>query len=410
MINWWNLGILGVANALNRSVSPMVTFVGGLVGLKLAPHPIWATAAPAILVIGMGLSAYPVASLMGRIGRRNGFLLMSLIGALASIVAALAIIAESYVIFCAAMLGIGANIACVQQYRFAATENVARDRASTAISLVLFTGVAAAFIGPEVGVQAKGWIDSAPFAGSFLVLAALGLLTTAILAFYREDASDADATTNDHEPARPLHDIAGQSSYRIATLCGMVAYGVMSLIMTATPISMHLGHGFSLRESGIVMQSHVAAMYLPSLITGKLIALWGLGPVMLAGLALMAACMSINLTNADFGHYWLALVCLGIGWNFLFVAGTSLLNKSYRRNERFKAEGLNDGFVFTTMAIVALGAGVLVELVGWRWTNIAMIPVLAGTGLVLLLGWRHLDGTARPPAVPSSSQYKAVHQ
>ena len=190
MINWWNLGILGIANALNRSVSPMVTFVGGLVGLRLAPDPIWATAAPAILVIGMGLSAYPVASLMGRIGRRNGFLLLSLIGAGASVVAALAIMAESYVIFCAAMLGIGSNIACVQQYRFAATENVAKDRASTAVSLVLFSGVAAAFIGPEVGVQAKGWIESAPFAGSFFVVAILGLLTTAILAFYQDGASD----------------------------------------------------------------------------------------------------------------------------------------------------------------------------------------------------------------------------
>ena len=179
-------------------------------------------------------------------------------------------------------------------------------------------------------------------------------------------------------------------------MCGMVAYGVMSLIMTATPISMHSGHGFSLRESGIVMQSHVAAMYLPSLITGKLISSWGLGPVMIIGLALMAACMSINLANTDFGHYWLALVCLGIGWNFLFVASTSLLNRSYRRSERFKAEGLNDGFVFTTMAVVALGAGILVEFVGWRWTNIAMIPILVGTGLTLLLGWHKLDDESCP--------------
>ncbi|MGH1482362.1 MAG: MFS transporter [Geminicoccales bacterium] len=408
MINWWNLSILGIANALNRSVSPMVTFVGGLVGIKLASNPIWATVAPAILVIGMGLSAYPVASLMGRIGRRNGFLLLSLIGAVASSVAALAIMAESYVVFCAAMLGIGANIACVQQYRFAAAENIAKERASTAISLVLFTGVAAAFIGPEVGVQAKEWIENAPFAGSFLVLAALGILTTIVLAFYQDDASDGDADVRDHEHARPLRDIAGQTSYRIATLCGMVAYGVMSLIMTATPISMHLGHGFSLRESGIVMQSHVAAMYLPSLITGKLISSWGLGPVMLAGLVLMAACLLINLAHEGFGHFWVALVCLGIGWNFLFVAGTSLLNKSYRRSERFKAEGLNDGFVFTTMAVVALGAGVLVELVGWRWTNIAMIPILAGTGFMLILGWRHLDSASHPTMATSPSKYKSA--
>ena len=410
MTNWWNLALLGIANALNRSVSPMVIFLGGLIGIKLAPDPIWATVPPAVLVVGMGICAYPVASLMGRVGRCKGFVLLSFLGAASSLFAALAIMAENYLLFCMSMFGVGANIACVQQYRFAAAENVSKERASTAISLVLFTGIAAALLGPEVGTRAKDWIPSAPFAGSFLVIAVLGIFATALIALYRNSSLNTGTEAVSNESERSLLTIARQSSYQLATLGGMIAYGVMSMIMIATPMSMHLESGLPLHEISQVIQSHVAAMYLPSLITGQLIALFGHRWIMMSGLALMATCAGISLAGHTWTHFWWGLVLLGFGWNFLFVASTSLLTRSYRSSERFKAEGLSDFFVFTSMATVSIGAGVLMDLVGWQWLNMVMLPILAGAGLLFMLSWRHLGGITESRPAASASDSKPLRE
>ena len=369
-----NLAILGVATMLNRSAVPMIVLVGGLAGLGLAPDPALATLPVALNVVGLGLCTYPASSIMRRIGRRKGFVLASTAAGLAAIAAASSIMAGSFTGLCVASAVVGANQAFVHQYRFAAAENVSPSRVGQAISLLLFVSLVSAFAGPELGRYGRDWIDGAPFAGAFLGLAALHFLAALLLTRYR----DVKAAQEAHGGAeRPLGRILAQPSYVTAVAAAAFGYAVMTMMMTAAPISMHAMNGFALDVTAWAIEAHVLAMFLPSLVTGALIARLGVYVVMTVGVVILAASAAVGWVGQSTAHYMAALILLGLGWNFLFTAGSTLITTTYSHAERFKAQGLNDLIVFGTMALLTLAAGVLLEQVGWRGLLLWTLPFLA---------------------------------
>ena len=373
-----NLAILGIATMLNRSAVPMIVLVGGLAGLGLAPDPALATLPVALNVVGLGLCTYPASSIMRRIGRRTGFVLASAVAGFAAIAAASSIMIGSFTGLCVASAVVGANQAFVHQYRFAAAENVSPSRVGQAISLLLFVSLVSAFAGPELGRYGRDWIDGAPFAGAFLGLAAVHFLAALLLTRYR----DVEVAREAHGGAeRPLGRILAQPSYVIAVAAAAFGYAVMTMMMTAAPISMHAMNGFALDVTAWAIEAHVLAMFLPSLVTGALIARLGVYVVMTVGVVVLAASAAVGWVGQGVAHYMAALVLLGLGWNFLFTAGSTLITTTYGHAERFKAQGLNDLIVFGTMALLTLAAGVLLEWVGWRglllWTLPFLVAMLA---------------------------------
>ena len=373
-----NLAILGIATMLNRSAVPMIVLVGGLAGLGLAPDPALATLPVALNVVGLGLCTYPASSIMRRIGRRTGFVLASAVAGFAAIAAASSIMIGSFTGLCVASAVVGANQAFVHQYRFAAAENVSPSRVGQAISLLLFVSLVSAFAGPELGRYGRDWIDGAPFAGAFLGLAAVHFLAALLLTRYR----DVEVAREAHGGAeRPLGRILAQPSYVIAVAAAAFGYAVMTMMMTAAPISMHAMNGFALDVTAWAIEAHVLAMFLPSLITGALIARLGVYVVMTVGVVVLAASAAVGWVGQGVAHYMAALVLLGLGWNFLFTAGSTLITTTYGHAERFKAQGLNDLIVFGTMALLTLAAGVLLEWMGWRglllWTLPFLVAMLA---------------------------------
>ena len=366
---------------LNRSAVPLIVLVGGLSGLVLAPDPALATLPVALNVVGLGLCTYPAASIMRRIGRRSGFVLASAVGGVSAIAAALSIMAGSFAGLCIASAVLGANQAFVHQYRFAAAENVPQSRVSQAISLLLFVSLVSAFAGPELGRHGRDWIDDAPFAGAFLGLAVVHFLAALLLVGYRDVGLTQDSSDSSE---RTLARILAQPSYVLAVAAAAFAYAVMTMMMTAAPISMHAMHGFGLDVTAWAIEGHVLAMFLPSLFTGALIARLGVYVVMIAGVAILGGSVSVAWVGHGAVHFVVALILLGVGWNFLFTAGSTLITTTYRQAERFKAQGLNDLIVFGTMAVMTLAAGVLLELSGWRGLLLCTLPFLAAM-LVLLV-------------------------
>ena len=358
---------------LNRSAVPLIVLVGGLSGLVLAPDPAFATLPVALNVVGLGVGTYPASSIMRRIGRRSGFVLASAVGGLSAIAAALSIMAGSFAGLCIACAVLGTNQSFVHQYRFAAAENVPSSRVSQAISLLLFVSLVSALAGPELGRHGRDWVEGAPFAGAFFALAVIHFLAALLLAGYR-DVDTAQETSQD--PERSLGHILSQPAYVVAVVAAASAYAVMTMMMTAAPISMHAMHGYGLDVTAWAIEGHVLAMFLPSLITGALIVRLGLQAVMTFGVAILAGSVTVAWIGHGTVHFVVALILLGAGWNFLFTAGSTLITTTYRQTERFKAQGLNDLIVFGTMAVMTLAAGALLEFVGWRGLLLCTLPFL----------------------------------
>ena len=388
-----NLAVLAIATMLNRSAVPLIVLVGGLSGLLLAPDPAFATLPVALNVVGLGLCTYPASTIMRRIGRRAGFVLASAVGGLAAIAAALSVMAGSFAGLCIACAALGANQAFVHQYRFAAAENVPPSRVSQAISLLLFVSLVSALAGPELGRHGRDWVDDAPFAGAFFGLAVVHFLAALLLVGYR-DAGVVRVTSDGAE--RPLGRILAQPSYIIAVAAAALSYAVMTMMMTAAPISMHAMHGFGIDVTAWAIEGHVLAMFLPSLITGTLVARFGVYVVMAAGVALLGAAVTVAWLGQSAPHFMTGLILLGFGWNSLFTAASTLITTTYRHSERFKAQGLNDLIVFGTMAILTLAAGVLLELAGWRGLLLCTLPFLAAMLAILCFMPREAKPAAEP--------------
>ncbi|MCI0518967.1 MAG: MFS transporter [Chloroflexi bacterium] len=370
-MNWRNVILLSLSQALGAGPA-VVVLLGGIVGSELAPSPTWATLPVSLMVVGVALAAIPAALIMRRFGRRNGFTLSAITAAAAALLSAYAIARGDFALFCLGAVFIGTNSAFVQQYRFAAAESVDPRLAGRAVSFVLLGGVLAGFFGPELGRRAVNLLP-VQYAGSFASLAAVYLAVALVMRLFQDMAPPAAAAAGGE---RPLRQIAAQPLFLAAVLAGAVSYAVMSFVMTATPVELHRIHTYSLDETAWVIQSHIIAMFLPSLFTGLLMERLGVWRVLAAGLACMFATVGIGLVSRELMHYWWALVLLGVGWNFLFVGATVLLTRSYQPAERFKAQAANEFAVFAAQALASLSAGAVIFQANWEMLNLINIPFL----------------------------------
>jgi MFS family permease len=368
-----NIILLSFGQAMALAGPPVVVLLGGILGMQLAPSPSLATLPISAMVIGVALFTIPASFFMRRFGRRVGFSLSSLMASLACLLAAYAVATNQFSAFCLAALLVGANGAFVQQYRFAATESVDPEYAGRAASFVLLGGIVGGFTGPGLAVLAKDWLPTQTYVGSFLVIAALYALASAALAFMIDVAVEEQVVD---ETGRGLRELVSQRLYLVAVLAGAVGYGVMSFIMTATPIQLHELHGYDLDQTALVIQSHIAAMYAPSLFTGFLMDRLGEVRVILMGLVAMFAAVALNVAGVDLAHYGAGLVLLGVGWNFLFIGGTVLLTRTYQPSERFRAQAANDFGVFGVTAAASLSAGAVLLPIGWDALNLVVVPFL----------------------------------
>ncbi len=378
--------LLSATQALCMSGSFLFVLLGGIIGSELAPAPALATLPISVLIVGLAASVLPAGVLIRRLGRRAAFVTSALLAGLGCIAAGFGIHAANFWMFCAAALLLGANNAMVMQYRFAAVEYVTPAHASKAIAIVMSGALAAAWLGPEIAVRFADFVAGARYAGSFFVGTGLYALAAILLALTPVSTSMAEKDTR---PPRSLAEIAMQTDFRIAVLAALVSYAVMSFIMTATPISMHLIDLHDEVATKQVIQGHLIAMYLPSLASGWIITRLGIRPVIVAGSLLMAACVAIAaFVGHSVLHYGWALVLLGVGWNLLFIAGTTLLTRTYRPQERIQVQTLNDFMVFGAQAIASLMAGVALATIGWERLNLVTLPFLAAVLLSLALAAR----------------------
>lgn len=383
-MHYKNLIILFFCQLVSVSGSIIFATIGGIVGSNLASDPALATLPITLMIIGTALSTVPATMVMKRTSRRFGFCLAAFIAFCAMLLAAYALQSSSYVLFCVATGSFGFNMAFAQQYRFAAAESVPLEKAGMAISIVLMGAIGAAILGPSLLIHSKNWIVATPYVGSLLVLAGFFLLSILLLLGLQERQINQDSETNLSQ--RDLGEIIRNPVYKVAVLGGIVGYGVMTLIMTATPLSMHIIDGFPMSETVFVIRSHVLAMYAPSLFSAYLISKLGEPKMMLIGSLAMTMTIVIGSLGHEMMHYWTTLVLLGLGWNLLYIGGTTLLTRCYTQSERFKAQAVNEFSVFGVAAVSSLIAGPITHYYGWEILMIIVIPVL----LLMFLSLYHI--------------------
>jgi MFS family permease len=379
-----NVAVLAVCQGLLLTNNSILITVNALVGYSLATDKALATLPVTSYFVGSALATLPLAMLMKRYGRRTGFTLGAMFAIAGSLVCAAAVYARNFWLLCLGVVVLGAYFAAGQHYRFAAADSAAADFKSRAISLVLAGGIVGGFLGPETSKLTMDLIAGHPYTGAYFSLVAFALLS--ILALRWLEIPPLPESER-KKAGRPLGEIARQPVFAVAVLCGTVSYGVMNLLMTATPLAMVASdHPFS--EAAFVIQWHIVGMFAPSFVTGNIINRLGLMMVMLIGVALNIVCVAIALSGVHVMHFWLALVLLGIGWNFMFVGATALLTESHAPAERAKVQGVNDSAIFITMIVTSLASGALFTIQGWQAMNMWAVPVLllAGAG-VLWLAW-----------------------
>ncbi len=393
-----NLSILVVCQLISTSGSIVMVMLTGIIGFELAANSAYATLPLSMMVVAIAATAIPATALMKKIGRRRGCTVASMSAVLALILAVFALLESSFLIFVLAVMLFGVNMSFSQQYRYFAAESVAAKHVPRAISLVLVGSVGAAFVGKELATRGQYWIEDAEHAGTLAVLAVMfcvqAVLFFAMLPATAHDEPDKPQTD------RPIREIVLQPVYLVAVLGAMAGYGLMTLVMTATPLSMHVNDGFTLEQTASVIQAHVLGMYVPSLFTGFLIERFGVTRLMLVGAVGLVATSVIGLQGHTVLHYWWALLLLGVGWNFLFVGGTTMLTYTYTISERFRAQAVNEFLVFGTSATASLLAGTVMHFFGWRTLMLIPIPFLFVVCVALVLVRRSplLHAGAHPDA------------
>ncbi|WP_394172132.1 MFS transporter [Thalassotalea litorea] len=395
-----NIWVLVVSQPLLLCISPTMTFISGLLATRIAPQPTLATLPLTMMIVGLALSTLLAARLSAKFGRKKATNIGYLIALFGAFLAMYAAKYENFNVLISASLCFGSSLAFSQQLRFAALESVSENDGPRVISALMLSGIAAAMIGPEVALMSKDWLPSqGTYVGSFVALAGLIMVSMAIFqGFTNPDVAPVKSV---EKSGRRLTAIMAQPVFLIAVCSAAIGYGVMSLLMTATPLSMHDVHGHSLGDTKWVIQSHIAAMFLPSLFTGSLIKRFGAGNILIAGSIVMALVLIIALQGQQVIHYWWALVLLGIGWNFLFITGTVILPQSYQHNERFKVQAVNDFGVFTVQAMGSLLAGYLLFSSSWTTLIIIASPFVAIMFIISIIQYR-IDNAKVAVTAPES--------
>jgi MFS family permease len=370
-----NILVLLVCQLISATGAIVLVTLGGIIGSQLTPNPALATLPVSVMVISVAATAIPATVLMRKVGRKAGFAMASLCSVLSLLLATYALHLSSFSIFIVAAGMFGINMAFTQQYRYAAVESVDAEYAPRAISFVLLGPIGGALVGPELVKYGQFYFASVQYGGTLSALLVLYLVQAAL--FFILGPMRGEEPGHHLKAQRSVGEIIRQPVYLVAVLGGVAAYGVMTLIMTATPLSMHIKDGFSLEETAQIIRSHVLGMYVPSLFSGLLIERLGMVRMMsIGGLALIAASV-IGLQGQSYMHYWYALILLGVGWNFLYVGGTTMLTLTYSMNERFKAQAINEFTVFGISATASLLAGTVIHLYGWSTLVLVPLPLLA---------------------------------
>lgn len=369
------------------SAASMVFLTGGLIGSEIAPSPELATLPSTMMFAGVAVATIPAVMLMKKIGRKKGFLLSTGAASLSMLLATYALSKSDFSLFCFAVFLLGTNGAFLQQYRFAALESVPKHAISKAVSFILLAGIVAGFIGPEIARRTEDLYSLPHYAGAFLMYSFIFCISAVILIFFKDVAIKEEKV---HGEERSLSQILFQPGYILAVLGAAVGFGMMVSIMTATPIFLHKMSHFSLDHTAFILQSHVVAMFLPSLFTGSLITRFGPLKIITIGLISFLLAVILGVSSTSLVAYWCALVLLGIGWNFLFITTTVLLPQTYRLSERFKAQGINDFAIVITQMTASFLSGSLLFNSGWINLNLIMVPGILVTLTIFIIGRKHI--------------------
>ena len=370
--------LLACCQALLLVNNSALIAMNGLVGYALAANKALATAGVTTFVLGSAVAAMPAALWMAKVGRRRGFMTGSAVAIIGSGTCALALALSSFALFCVGTALVGVYTAFGLQYRFAAAEVASPDFKAKAISLVLAGGIAGGFLGPEASRWGRDLLP-VPFLGSFLILAVIAVCALAVQSRVRVPMP-APAESGG---GRPLSEIASQPVFVVAAIAAALGYGVMNLLMTATPLAMSFcNHPYA--AAAFVIEWHVVGMYAPGFFTGSVIQRYGALRVIISGSLLAAAAVGVALAGNQIGHFWAALGLLGIGWNLMYIGGTTLLTEAYTPRDKAKTQGLNDFIVFAVMGVSSLSSGALIDAAGWERMNAVALPFIAIVALAAM--------------------------
>ncbi len=386
-----NLWLLTICQGLFMTNNVVFIAINGLVGLSLAPYGWMATLPLMAYVVGGALSTVLVSQTQSRFGRKVSFQLGLAVAVLSALLCCYAVYSKNFWLLVVATVVAGYYNANAQLYRFAAAELAAPAFKEKAISLVMAGGLLGAVLGPNLASKTRSLMD-APFAGAYLALAVVALMAMALLAYVNFPPAPAKTATNG---GRPLGEIMRQPVFIVAAAAGALGYGVMNLLMAATPIAMQIC-GLPFSDVAWVLEWHVIGMFAPGFFTGHLIKRYGTLPIMAVGLVLNIVCVLIALSGVEFKQFLVALFLLGLGWNFLFTGATTLAITAYRPEEKDKAQGALNFCVFVVLAVSSLTSGILVTTQGWMLLNLGSLVPLGMTGM--LLAWLAFHGCKQQDA------------
>ena len=374
-----NIIILSLCVALSASAMSLIFTVAAVIGFSLASDKSLSTLPVAFMMIAMMAMTAPAAVTMAKLGRKFGFWMGAVIAMMGALSGMGAVYYANFWLLCVGCACIGAGNAIAMQYRFAAAEAAPPEFRARAISYTMLGGLASAFIGPNLASFARNWFDTVPFLGTFIAL--IGLQFLLVIAIGQLRLPDMRGIKHP-EPARPLKTVMGQPAVIVAIIAGALGYAVMSFVMTATPLAI-LDCNYAFGDAAFIIQWHVVGMYAPGFFTGNLIRRFGALKVIQAGAILNFVCLAVGLSGQDLlANFWVALVLLGVGWNFMFVGATTFLTENYRPSEQARVQAINEFCVFGTVAIASLSAGTIYAGSGWvTLLYSAALPV----ALVLLI-------------------------
>jgi len=379
-----NLSLLTISQVFGYTVNIITVFLSGIVGSQITSIKSLSTLPTALSVVGTAIFTILAAKIMNKIGRRSGFVFAALVSSATCLLAVFAIIQQIFILFCFSHLILGLGIAFAHQYRFAAAESVEKEKVPKAISTLMLAGIVSAFLGITLANYTKNFIPDHLYVGSYLLLAAFAFMPAVFLFFYKNNEKIKIEFNNKYN-GRKLFEIIFQPRFLQAIIAAAFAYAIMSFLMTATPLSMHVMEKMTLENTGLVLQLHLVAMFLPSLITGHLIKKFGHSNIIYIGVLFFVVTIILSLFEQTFVNYMVALIFLGLGWNFLFISGTSLVVLTYKEEEKFRVQGINDLIIFSIMALASLSAGILLNLTSWKTMNLICIPFLI---LIIVSTWR----------------------
>ena len=379
-----NIGLLALSQAVIGSNQAILGSIASLTAVTMVDDKRFSTVPVSLMIVGTALATGPAAWLIHSWGRRQGFVFGAAVAIPAALLAAFAALTGNIWLFCFALAVLGASSAFANQYRFAAADSVPSAMKARAISWVLFGGVLSGFIGPWMSIFTKDLIPGRTFTGTYLAMALLAAVAIGLLSQTRLAPTVTRAA--DRKGGRPFAVLLRTPEIIIPMFVAAVSYAVMVLVMVAAPIAMVYVCGHTTEAAAFAIQWHIVAMFAPSFVTGTIISKIGANLTAAIGLLLIIAAAAVNLNGITVLHFSIALVLLGVGWNFGFIASTAMLSSAYRPEEAARVQGLNEQVVFGVMAIASIASGLLLELIGWQSINILALPVATGAILVLGLG------------------------